>query len=84
MNIIIDKPRKEDVRGIQDVFFKTWLSTYPNREVGITLGDIEEKFKNRHSENSIQKRILEIESNFENRIFLVAKDSEKVIRNNFV
>lgn len=79
MNIAIDKPKIEDVRDIQDVFFKTWLDTYPNIEVGVTEGDIEEKFKDRHSENAIQKRIADIENNLDDKIFLVAKDNNKVV-----
>ncbi len=31
----------EDGLGITNVFYKTWLATYPNKEKGVTVGDIE-------------------------------------------
>lgn len=58
--INIQKPTKEDTKGIQRVFYDTWLSVYPNKEIGITEEDIKEKLKNAFFEKSIQKRVKDI------------------------
>lgn len=79
MDIIIDKPRIKDVNDIQDVFFKTWLSTYPNEKVGITAEDIKEKFKNRHFNETIRKRIEEIKNDYKDKIFLIVKNGRRIV-----
>ncbi|MEI6352735.1 MAG: GNAT family N-acetyltransferase [Candidatus Nomurabacteria bacterium] len=79
-NIIITKPIiPEDVFGIQEVFYKTWFNTYPNKEIGITEEDIEERFKNRLDDENIQKRIDTLSNLPENQLFLVAKLENKVV-----
>lgn len=77
--ITIQKPTKEDVRGVQEVFYKTWLATYPNDEVGVTKEDIEEKFKNRNSDENIKLRTEKYLNIPNNELFLVAKDDTKVV-----
>jgi ribosomal protein S18 acetylase RimI-like enzyme len=77
--VTIQKAKIEDVKEIQDVFYKTWLATYPNKKAGITIEDIEERFKNRFSEKNIRKRETQILDAPENKFFLVAKDRDKVI-----
>jgi ribosomal protein S18 acetylase RimI-like enzyme len=77
--ITIQRPVKEDAKDIQQVLYKTWLVTYPNAEAGITVEDIEERFKDRFSPAAIQKRIAEILDISESNLFLVAKEKEKVI-----
>lgn len=78
--ILINKPKiPEDIIQIQEVFYRTWLETYPNKEVGITREDIEEYFKNRLDPEMIQKRINAFSQLPSNELFLVAKDGEKVI-----
>ena len=77
--ISIQKPTKEDVENIQQVFYETWLSTYPNKEAGITVDDIEEFYKNRFSEKAIQKRLRGISNLSKDKLFLVAKDGEMVV-----
>jgi len=69
----------EDVDGIQDVFYKTWLATYPNKEYGITVDDIEDRYKDRHSSEKIQKRKDDLENLPLNEKLLVAKDGGLVI-----
>jgi hypothetical protein len=46
----------EDVVGIQDVLYRTWLATYPSETFGINLDDIEEMYKDRNSEETLAKR----------------------------
>jgi GNAT superfamily N-acetyltransferase len=77
--ITIQKPTKEDIEGIQEVFYKTWLITYPSKDVGITAGDIEEKFKGRKTSEAIQKITKLIFEATENQLFLVAKEEDSVV-----
>ena len=77
--ISIQRPKKDDVREIQDVFYKTWLATYPNEEAGVTVADIEEKFKDRFSPENIEKRIKNITDVSANKLFLIAKDENDIV-----
>lgn len=63
----------EDAKAITNVYYKTWLETYPNNQLGITRDDIEESYKDSFSEENIikaEKRIQELPSNVKS---LVAK-----------
>lgn len=64
---------------MQEVFYTTWLDTYPNPEIGITREDIEERFKNRLSSEILEKRKKEIVEMNPNKKYLIALDGEKVI-----
>jgi hypothetical protein len=41
-NISISPAMPQDARSIQEIFYKTWLDTYPNQKYGITKEDIED------------------------------------------
>ena len=69
----------EDARGIAEVFYKTWLVTYPNEKVGITVDDIEDRFKNSFTEESLAKRADRIAHPKDNEVFFLAKDSDRVV-----
>lgn len=75
----IQKPTKEDIKGIQDVFYKTWLATYSNEEAGITAKDIEEKFKDRFSEGALEKRLADVLDDSKDHLFVIAKDDNDVV-----
>ena len=52
----------EDVVGIQDVLYRSWLATYPSEMFGINVDDIEEMYKDaqfgvRHKNCWIQKKM---------------------------
>lgn len=76
--IEIVTPTKEDVRGIQEVFYKSWLSTYPNKELGITVDDIEERFKGSFTEEALAKRWQRIRDEQGEKL-LIAKKGDKVV-----
>lgn len=42
--VVIAKEIPEDAQGIHDVYYKSWLATYPNSEVGITEEDVHAMF----------------------------------------
>ena len=73
--ITIAKAQVDDVREIQTVFYRTWLVTYPNEEVGITVEDIEERFRERLTEKGIEKRKkIFLKNASQNEFFLVARE----------
>jgi ribosomal protein S18 acetylase RimI-like enzyme len=79
MSIIITSAKPEDSEGIQEVFFKTWLDVYPNEEFGITLDDIQDRYKNALTAEGIAKREKFLVELGPNKKFFVAKDDVKVI-----
>ncbi len=55
MEIIIRDAKPEDVRAIREVYYKTWLATYPNEAHGILMSDIEDRYKNSFTVNSVRR-----------------------------
>ena len=76
--IEIIKAKLEDAEGIQEVQYYTWLKTYPNEKLGIVKEDIEERFKDRLSEEKLAKRREEILHPISGAMF-VAKENGRVI-----
>lgn len=68
-----------DVEGATNVYYKTWLATYPNEDSGVTREDVEEKFSSSFSEKAMQKRMAYIENMGENELSLVAKENGKIV-----
>ena len=77
--IKIEKPTNEDIKEIQQVFYETWLATYPNKDAGITSEDIKERFRNRLSQQAIQKITNEISDESGDKLFLVAKEDGIIV-----
>ena len=77
--IRINQAKPEDAREVAQVFYKTWLDTYTNEELGITKEDIEDRFSSRISEEGIVKMAEEISHPLANTFFLVAKEGGKVV-----
>ncbi len=71
--------RAEDVRGMQEVFYKTWLTTYPNEELGITVDDIVDQYKDTFTEENLKKSAGLLENPFPGQTMLLAKEGESVI-----
>lgn len=79
MEIEIINAKPEQAKEIQEVFYRTWLDTYPNEEAGITVEDIEDKFKDRDSEERLEKRRRDLTGEKKNVKFLVALDGSRII-----
>lgn len=77
--VVVDRALVSDVPAIQDIFYKTWLSTYPNEQYAVTVEDIEDRFKDRFSEEKLQKRRVDIENNDPSRVIFVARDNATVV-----
>lgn len=78
-DIEIRHPRAEDVRGMQEVFYRAWRATYPNETVGITVDDIDERFKDRFSEDRLQKRTESFTNPPEGEVWIVARTEGSVV-----
>lgn len=77
--ITIAIPGPEDAQGVQEVFYKTWLATYPNEEAGITIEDIDDRVKRFNTKEQLQKQTEQFRNPPENELTLMAKDADKVI-----
>ena len=78
MNIKISLATPDDAQAINELRYKTWLVTYPNEELGITVDDIHDRFKDIASEETIQKGKEYLKQTVD-RQTLVAKDLNKLI-----
>lgn len=68
----------EHAEQIQDVFYHTWLATYPGN-AGITVDDVEDRFRNRMSAEKLAERRAEYANPPQGRHVFVALDGENVI-----
>lgn len=78
-NIKITVPQIEDVRGSIEVQYRAWLATYPNKEIGITVEDIEDRFKDAFTGERLQRRERLINNPEPNEKIIVAKDGGRVV-----
>lgn len=69
----------DDVEGMQEIFYRGWLATYPNTEHGITVDDVEDRFKDRYSDERLAKRRNHIASPPPGETTLVAKLERQVV-----
>ncbi|MDQ5962479.1 MAG: hypothetical protein QG653_286 [Patescibacteria group bacterium] len=80
IRISIETAQPNDAEEIQNVFYKTWLATYPNNVPGVSVDDVHEHHKEKLSEEGIEKSRKRIEDglSLENQRFLVAKVDGKI------
>lgn len=69
----------EDAEGTINVYYKTWLDTYPNEKLDITREDIENSYKDAFSPGEIKKLKDKIEHLDKNTRRLVAKNGDKIV-----
>ncbi len=69
----------KDVRMIQEVRYKAWLVTYPNEELGITVDDVEDRFKNVFSVEGIKEREDRLKNQSSDQQTFVAKQGGKIV-----
>ena len=77
--ITISIATAQDAEGMGKVFYKTWLATYPNKEVGITIDDIEDRFKDRFTEESLKKAGEKITNPPEGSTTFLAKEGDTIV-----
>lgn len=77
-DVSITKPIiPDDIPQIEEVLYQSWLDTYPNKEMGITIEDVDTLFKDR--EQRIAQRLKHLTHLPSNELFLVAKKNNTVI-----
>ncbi|MDE1874730.1 MAG: GNAT family N-acetyltransferase [Patescibacteria group bacterium] len=76
---VIRDAKPKDARGIQEVFYRTWLATYPNQKHGITLDDIEQRYIGYDSPERIDRAAKRITDLPANERFWVAEDSGEIV-----
>lgn len=76
---IIRDAKPEDVKALQEVFYTTWLTTYPNKEVGILEEDIHEKFKDVFTEEKLSEAAERIKNISNNSKYFVAELDGKIV-----
>jgi ribosomal protein S18 acetylase RimI-like enzyme len=74
LEIKIQKAEVGDALGIREVFYKTWLATYPNEEFGITVTDIKDLWKDKGKESGNRIRNAP-----DNELFLTAKNGGEIV-----
>jgi ribosomal protein S18 acetylase RimI-like enzyme len=79
VQIDISKATPDDVLGMQEVFYRGWLATYPNAGHGITVEDIEDRLKDRNLEERLAKRREQAANPPPGETTLVAKWDRKVV-----
>ncbi len=79
MDIQVVPAKPEDARDLQEVFYKTWLNTYPNKEFGITVDDIEFFYKDAFSAKTIAERAEKLALLPNNMKVFVAKEGTKTV-----
>jgi ribosomal protein S18 acetylase RimI-like enzyme len=84
IEITISKETAEDLPGIMEVLYKTWLSTYVDKVQGVTKADVEKRFAWRNDPVAISKaqadfKMKEHNPENENIFGMVAKLDGKII-----
>ncbi len=72
-DIHVDRARPEDIPGVQEVLYHAWLATYPNEKAGVTIDDIEDRFKDRFTNEQLLRREKLSANPPEGEAFVVAK-----------
>lgn len=78
-DLTVRRALPSDVVHIQEVYYKTWLATYPDAELGITVDDIEDWFKHRHNENHLRTSVERLIVPPHGEMMLVAVLEKKVV-----
>lgn len=71
--------KPEDVRSLVNVFYTTWLATYPNKEFGITEDDIHHNFKDSYTSENIERRAKHIKELPTNERYVAAVIDDSIV-----
>ena len=82
--IEIREAKPKDAKSIIVTTYKTWLDSYPNKDLGITASDIRTMFKDRLRKSNIEKLENDIRKKLKNKLFLVALDKNNIIGSCFL
>jgi ribosomal protein S18 acetylase RimI-like enzyme len=79
LQIKIEKENIEDFEAVHELWHTTWLSTYPNKEVGVTEEDINTYYSTRFTTEKIQELKNDVISPGKGVNSFVAKVNGKVV-----
>ncbi len=79
MSVVVRLAQPRDTRAIREVYYRGWQVSYPNDEQKILLADIELRFKDAFSDESIKKGERRIANLPEAQCMFVAELDGKVI-----
>lgn len=68
-----------DARGILEVNYRAWLDSYPSEDHGITVDDIEDRFKSSFTKEELKRREELIRDSSDGLIRLVAKKDQEIV-----
>jgi len=75
----IRKAKPEDVLGLHNVYYITWLDTYPNQEFNITKEDIIFKYESRLDPEKLVERKEKISKIGKNEVLLLVEKDGVVV-----
>lgn len=80
IKITIERAQPDDAEEIQNVFYKTWLATYPDTVPGVSIDDVNEYYKEKLSSEGIEKSRKRIEEGLkiESQRFFIARIGGKI------
>lgn len=78
-SVSITIARPADAVGIQDVYYRGWLHTYPNEQVGISREDIDDWYKDRYAPEKLQALRMRLAQPFTNEVTFVARGSVRIV-----
>ncbi len=77
--VTITKPAPDDILGIRTVWHQTWLNTYPNEGLGITVEDIEDRFEDYFTPESLEEGREDLKNIPPHLVFLIAKQGNDIV-----
>jgi ribosomal protein S18 acetylase RimI-like enzyme len=77
--LTITSAKPDDVWDMAELLYRTWLVTYPSVELGITIADIEERFKDRHTPHQMAQHRERLASPMPGAATLVARRGDVVV-----
>jgi len=78
-NYKVRKIKPDDVLDLHQIYFLTWLDTYPNEEFNITAEDIIYKYEQRLTSEKIVESKKKIAQTKENELKLLLEYNKKVV-----
>lgn len=79
MTAVINQASSNEAREITEVFYQTWLATYPDDIIGVTEDDIRHFYKDPLTDEGVKKMADNIATMPANKKLWVAKEGDKIV-----
>jgi GNAT superfamily N-acetyltransferase len=77
--IKILRAKPTDAKAIEEVYYKTWLATYPDNKYGVTIDDIKHIYRNRNNTEELMKKQKIMAATRKEFKRFVAKSGDKIV-----